>query len=266
VDSSYPYLKTVDRIPGYVMYEVSSHDQMVKCGKNTKWCVTGSVMFKHYGPPYYLITKENGERFALIHVGSTQIKDEYDAALSVEDMMKIKPFLEKLFSNNREKGTHSSLQSRLFDRSRNKDQKNLMDVISAKEGLPDFTVSSFNRIKYSPDVMEKIEKVFSANVIRNDAMTSRNTLFIDTDLTADFAGLDNYQPTITLRMYYKAMESSIRMKLSKEPQNCMYLSKSHYEDHYYYGYFPKERIMKGFARLKKNLEEHIAKEEAANQV
>lgn len=51
---------------------------------NVAWCVKQREYFDSYGPPYYLITLENGDPYALLHVESGQFKDIHDRAIDIK--------------------------------------------------------------------------------------------------------------------------------------------------------------------------------------
>lgn len=92
--------KIVGQNETYVCFEVDKWLSEDDDGKHlcfsgdVDWCVKYRDYFDQYKPPYfYFMEKATGKEFALMHVGSSQLKDVRDMPLSYQDAEKIKDII-----------------------------------------------------------------------------------------------------------------------------------------------------------------------------
>lgn len=74
-------------IPGkkLAVYEISTFEALDAMGaQRTEWCVKDQHYFNSYGPPYYLLTK-NDAPSKLLHIGSRQCMDEWDSPTGFDE-------------------------------------------------------------------------------------------------------------------------------------------------------------------------------------
>jgi hypothetical protein len=79
----------------YKIIRLETPEQAMAASEDTQWCTRGSNMAKKYTSegPLFVVLK-NGERLALIHLASKQVKDVYDHPLSNEEGKHLEPFLD----------------------------------------------------------------------------------------------------------------------------------------------------------------------------
>lgn len=70
---------------GVQIIQLDEFDDALFLLNKTGWCVQQRHFFYQYGAPYYLFV-EDGQKVALLHINSHQIKDIHDEPLSSEDM------------------------------------------------------------------------------------------------------------------------------------------------------------------------------------
>lgn len=92
--------KIVGQNETYVCFEVDKWLSEGDDGKHlcfsgdVDWCVKYRDYFDQYKPPYfYFMEKATGKEFALMHIGSSQLKDVRDMPLSHQDAEKIKDII-----------------------------------------------------------------------------------------------------------------------------------------------------------------------------
>ena len=79
--------------PPYQVVKITTQEAAAKLCRNTQWCIKDPQFFNEYSPKEYFIILKNGEKYALYHPNSSQLKDVYDRKLSKDKQLELLPIL-----------------------------------------------------------------------------------------------------------------------------------------------------------------------------
>jgi ankyrin repeat protein len=151
------------------------------------WCVKNKVTFSRYNPPYYLIVqKENGFGKYLVHLKSAQFKNEFDKAITEEEINNELVDIVQWLIKNKNNDNH------IFDN----DFESFIDYYDiSKMNKNDYNYLWFSCAKYNK--IEKIKELINLGVDVNIKDKNGSTALI-------YASRNGYKDIVELLLKYKA--------------------------------------------------------------
>lgn len=107
VTEDYSELEFVGEYEQYRLYKIDHWiaefprgQEYFKYALGTSWCIKNRETFDSYSLPFYLITRTTGERVALLHPESCEIRNTKNRILSNEELKEIIPLVRLVYKSN----------------------------------------------------------------------------------------------------------------------------------------------------------------------
>lgn len=137
--------KIVGKQGPFTAFKIDTWEEGQPLFCDSGWCVKDRSYFEHYGPPFYLITRQKGQgqkREALLHIGAGHLMDVYDDELEFQHVEEMTPILDDIYANFLNYKVlypskfGSGDQTRRIQHARQKTDEYLQPIYHVLDGMP----------------------------------------------------------------------------------------------------------------------------------